>query len=199
MKQKSKTIKIELMVFLALVLTLIPFASCVDFDGDGIDDGEQNLCGDGFCQPTETITTCPSDCSSPASLPASPTINPPITNPSTNEEESDLPSEEQINLEGNSEEQNNDSIETEEIPPITEQANEESFFSGIVFKIILGVIGLIIIGIIIFIVLSKMKKSSEQFPQKKTSAIDSIPQEKIINTTTPDLSYSPIEEDFNSQ
>jgi hypothetical protein len=46
-----------------LILILIPFANCYDFDGDGVDDGEQNLCGDNFCQDWEDKINCPDDCS----------------------------------------------------------------------------------------------------------------------------------------
>ena len=51
-------------VFIILILVLISFALGYDIDGDGIDDGGQDLCGDGFCQSDlgENITSCSNDC-----------------------------------------------------------------------------------------------------------------------------------------
>jgi hypothetical protein len=55
---KDKSLFLSGIIFL---LFFLPFVNCVDFDGDGIDDGEQDLCGDYICQTGES-ETCPIDC-----------------------------------------------------------------------------------------------------------------------------------------
>lgn len=199
-------IKKKLRIFtFFLVLTLIPFAVCVDFDGDGIDDGAQNLCGDSFCQAEETVISCPSDCTGVSSgEPAlnSPTTNlPPISSP---EEQTDIPSNPEV-VPSTSEqtdiplgEQNNISSTT--IPSINEQTTEESFFSGIIFKIILGVIGLIVIGLIIFILIKNMKKSSLDNNSIVDNSVANNPiQQEVVKANAPDLTYHPLDEGTNSQ
>lgn len=73
MKIKNKKIISVNLIF--LILILIPLIAGYDLDGDGIDDGEQNLCGDNFCQPNENAVNCPADCRNPLSLPTTPPSN----------------------------------------------------------------------------------------------------------------------------
>ncbi len=100
--------KIKLIwISIFLVLTLVSLVSSVDWNGDGIDDGEQNLCGDAFCQPEENIANCPADCENPQQIPSA------------------------------------------------ENLSKNNFFSSIAFKIILISVGLIIIGVIIYLILKR--------------------------------------------
>jgi hypothetical protein len=62
MKQNNKMKELKKVIILIAIVVLIPFVMSYDFDGDGVDDGEQNLCGDGFCQEWETEVICPADC-----------------------------------------------------------------------------------------------------------------------------------------
>jgi hypothetical protein len=57
-------------IVIVLILIISPFVFGEDLDGDGIEDSEQNLCGDGSCQDwEENETTCPVDCTAGASNP----------------------------------------------------------------------------------------------------------------------------------
>lgn len=104
---------------------------------------------------------------------------------------SNLPSEEQNNLlvtnEGN-------------ISSINEQTTSESltggdFFPGIIFKIILGAIGLIVLGIIAFVIIKKGKKSSSNNSSEKITPSNPVLQEKI----NPNLSFSPLPDKTSSE
>lgn len=65
-------IKILVLIWLSLILIFPGIVTAYDFDEDGIDDGEQNMCGDNFCQPFENVDSCPQDCSNPQPLPSTP-------------------------------------------------------------------------------------------------------------------------------
>jgi len=139
MKTKNKMTKRGI-IFL-FILMLIPFAMSYDIDGDGIDDGEQVMCGDTFCQPGETITSCPADCTNPATPPSGNLTN------ITTENETLSPETNQTIL------TTEENLETE---------TEESFFSTTAFKIIILVLGLIAIGLIIFLIIRKNKNHEEE-------------------------------------
>ncbi len=61
----KKIITHSIVSIILLLMILIPFATCYDYNGDGVDDGQQNLCGDNFCQTWETKSSCPADCENP--------------------------------------------------------------------------------------------------------------------------------------
>lgn len=132
MKTKNRGLSI---IFLLLIL--ISFANAYDLNGDGIDDGEQMMCGDTFCQPGEDITNCPTDCTNP-STPSSGDLT-------------EIPSE------------NNESIISNETTiPEEESIQENSFFQSTTFKIIILVLGLIVIGLIIYFII---RKKNNQIPE----------------------------------
>ena len=137
------------LIALFLVLILIPFALSYDIDGDGIDDGEQNMCGDTFCQPGENVTSCPEDCTNP-STPSSGNLT-------------DIPTENETLL-----------SETNQTIQITEEnlssETENSFFVSTTFKIIILALGLIAIGLIIFFIIKK-KRNQEDNPIQTEVAV----------------------------
>jgi hypothetical protein len=161
MKIKNKIKKIEI-IFLLLIL--IPFISGVDFDGDGIDDGEQDLCGDAFCQEWETESNCPKDCQGVSSGEQS----------LSSQEEQLIPSEELLSPSNNTIEPSNqlndstlqeevDNLEDEEFLNSTEEnLNNNLFLPNFIFKIIFGLIVLTIISIIIYIIIRKKKNKDLQ-------------------------------------
>ncbi|MCK9568233.1 hypothetical protein M0R72_04745 [Candidatus Pacearchaeota archaeon] len=128
------------LIALFLVLILIPFALSYDIDGDGIDDGEQNMCGDTFCQLGEDVTSCPEDCTNPAT-PSSGDLT-------------EIPTENETL-----------SPETNQTIPITEEnlqsETENSFFVSTTFKIIILASGLIVIGLIIFFIIRKKRNQED--------------------------------------
>jgi hypothetical protein len=163
--KKINLIGIECAVLLMLIL--IPFASCYDLDGDGVDDGQQNLCGDGFCQPTEDVASCPSDCTNPSALPSSP----PVTNESNeiNTNETIVNNENLTNGINNNSALDNSNISTnpnETNNVSTTQTsgenlpNENVFFVSTTFKIIIGIVALIIIGLIVFFLIRANKNQN---------------------------------------
>jgi hypothetical protein len=143
--KKIKIIGIEF--FVLLVLILIPLVNCYDFDGDGIDDGEQNMCGDNFCQSTESVTSCPSDCTSSSALPSSPTTNPPANNDSNNISNP-------ISGTGSNDISSNQPASAGNLP------TENVFFVSTTFKIIILIFALIVIGLIIYFLIRKKKNKN---------------------------------------
>ena len=156
--KKINLIGIEFVVL--LVLILIPFSSCA---GSGTPTGTQNLCGDGFCQPTETAASCPIDCqgvsqgqpslstqsqisnstnNSSINQPSGVQNNPPINQPTTNQSAT-----------GNNTSVNQPAS-TGNLP------TQNSFFAGTAFKIILVIIILIVLGIIAYLVLRNKNKTN---------------------------------------
>jgi len=127
-----------------LLIMLISFALSYDINGDGIDDGEQMMCGDTFCQPGEDITNCPTDCANP-STPSSGDLT-------------DIPTEnETLPLE------TNQTISTTEENLPSE--NETSFFASTTFKIILIALGVIAIGLIVYFLIIKKKNQEDNSTQ----------------------------------
>jgi len=141
MKQKNQVIKLSIIF---LLLMLISFANAYDLDGDGIDDGAQNMCGDDFCQPGEDVTNCPSDCESPSNLSSGDLTDIPVEN-------------ETLLLENNQ----TQAIPEENLP--TE--NETSFFSSTTFKIIIISLGVIAIGLIVYFLIIKKKNQEDNSTQ----------------------------------
>jgi hypothetical protein len=140
MKTKNK-MKRGFKIALFLALILIPFAMSYDIDGDGIDDGEQMLCGDTFCQPGENETNCPTDCVSPSTPDSGDLTEIPPENES-------FPAETNETIPANEE-----NLQTQ---------TEESFFSTTTFRIIILVAGLILIGAIIFFLIKNKKNKEEE-------------------------------------
>jgi hypothetical protein len=130
--------KKNFLVSIIFLLILIPFAISIDFNGDGIDDGEQNLCGDLFCQIWETEINCPTDCTLSSTPSSGDLTEIPL------ESEDNLPSEEII---------------VEEYIP-----SENTFFSSTAFKIAILSGGLISIGLIIYFIIRK-KKYQNKIPE----------------------------------
>jgi len=156
--KKINLIGIEFVVL--LVLILIPFVSCAD---SGVAaGGQQNLCGDGFCEPTETATSCPIDCQGVSQGQPSLSTKSQMAN-ATNTSSVNQPPGVQNNTYNNSSVnqpagQNNPSINqpasTGNLP------TQNSFFASPAFKIILVIIILIVLGIIAYLVLRNKNKSS---------------------------------------
>jgi len=130
---KKQITKIVLIILLVITL---PFVISADLNGDGIDDGAQNLCGDLFCQSEENATSCPGDCVSPFVPPT----NEPITTLPINEGANELDSNTSIDGENSS--------------------SKTYFFLSTSFKIILLVLVLIVVGFIVYFIIRKKKNSS---------------------------------------
>ncbi len=160
-----------IILFMVLVLFL-GFVSCYDIDGDGIDDGGQNLCGDYYCQDWEDEVSCPSDCigGSPEDVLCGNDICEPgedVDNyPSdcfVGDVEPEAISEESIESVGEDVDggETTSLEEGEETTVIgsekEEQSQETSFISSLAFKIIIIVIVLIITGIMVYIIYRKRK------------------------------------------
>jgi len=156
--KKINKLRIEFGFF--LILILIPFVICYDLDGDGIDDGEQDLCGDGFCQGVspgeESLSTTFIKNNNETSNNNISQINEPVVNETGNI------SSNQSNLEKSA-------------------SVEKTFFVSSLFKIIIFVLILIIIGLIIYFMIRKNKKQDSE-------NLNITPE--ISNPTEPNVSTS---------
>ena len=152
--KKINLIGIEFAVL--IILILIPFVNSYNIYGNG-SDAQQNMCGDGFCQPTETATSCPADCTSPKPLPNSPTTNPPTNTSSINQ-----PSSVQNNNSStpSSTNQFSNNVSVNQPASAGNVPTQNTSSANITIKIIIGVITLIIIGIIIYLIIRKKKNSN---------------------------------------
>jgi hypothetical protein len=126
------------------LLLLIPFIYCVDFDGDGIDDGPQNLCGDQFCQQGESAS-CPVDCDGVSEGSPSSSF---VPNTNGTDNPSAIGSVKATSSIGDT---------------------FGNFFQSTSFKIILIVFVLLIIGFVIFLLIKKKKNPETPVPAETTS------------------------------
>ena len=144
----------------AVLIILIPFLSSYDLYGNG-SDAQQNMCGDGFCQPTETATSCPADCTSPKPLPSSPTTNPP-TNTSSINQPSPVQNNNSSTPSSTNQFSNNISINQPASAGNVPTQNTSS--ANTIILIIIGVIVLIILGIIAYLIIRKKKNQNAENP-----------------------------------
>ena len=149
--KKINLIGIEFAVLIILILILIPLISSENISE--FNPATQNMCGDGFCQPTETATSCPADCTSPKPLPSSPTTNPPTNTSSINQ-----PSPAQ----NNSTNQFSNNVSANQPASAGNVPTQNTSSANITIKIIIGVITLIIIGIIIYLIIRKKKNQNTE-------------------------------------
>ena len=160
--RKTNVLKTE-MIILVLILFLIPVVLSYDLDGDGIDDGEQNLCGDGYCQNWEDKISCPSDCT--GEIASEGVIIPDAGSNASEESASGIiiePENTENAIPPGTENNASEEISKEDLGGI----KETTFISSSLFKIIIIVIVLIIIGIIIYIFYNKRKSANTpQEPQ----------------------------------
>ena len=162
--KKINLIEIEFVVL--LVLILIPFANCYDIYGNG-SDVQQNMCGDGFCQPTETAASCPADCTSPQPLPSSPTTNPPSvqTNNTFNTSAINQPSAMENNITNPLANQSSSAQNNSNQPATTGNLPlQNTSLENTIILIIIGIIVLIIIGIIVYLIIRKKKNNQTPAP-----------------------------------
>ncbi|VVB82855.1 Uncharacterised protein [uncultured archaeon] len=162
--KKINLIGIEFAILVMLIL--IPFVSSENISG--FNPATQNLCGDGFCQPSETAATCPADCSSPKPLPSSPTTNPPTNTPPANQ-----PSGVQNNTITNPQVNQPSAGNTTSVNQPASTGNlpaQNSFFASPAFKIILVIIILIVLGIIAYLVIRRKNKTSPAVSNPQVSS-----------------------------
>jgi hypothetical protein len=176
-KNKNKACFCKIMnskiVGILFLLFFLPFVSCVDTDGDGIDNGVQDLCGDQFCQEGESAT-CPLDCDGVSEgSPSSSFV--PNTNGTENPSATGIVKATSSNTD-----------------------NLENFFQSAVFKIILIVVILIIIGIAIFLLIKK-KKSSETTAPEASNIPPSSESQMPSNPPQENLGDIPSLDDVSSE
>ena len=158
--KKINLLRIEFVVLLFLITT--PFI--LSLDAGGFNQTTQNMCGDGFCQPTETAASCPADCTSPQPLPSSPTTNPP--NVQTNNTSTiNQPSAMKNNITNPSINQSSSTQNNSNQPATTRNLPLQNTSSGnTIILIIIGIIVLIIIGIIAYLIIRKRKNNQTPAP-----------------------------------
>jgi hypothetical protein len=153
--KKINLIRIEFFIF----LILIPFIFCDD--GSGAIGGQQNLCGDGFCQPSETVASCPADCQGVS--PGQPSLAVQAQMNNNSNSQTNTQNNQQSGVEVNSQ-TNNPSSTSNQNNPTNQPASagnvpiQNSFFSSSTFFIILGAVVLLIVGIVIFFLIKNKNK-----------------------------------------